>query len=335
MDIYTLRNSKGAEARIMTYGGILVSLKVPDRNGMMGDVVLGYDSLREYLTNDVTYFGALIGRYGNRIGKAQFTLDGTTYHLDANNNGNTLHGGVKGFHTALWTATPLDSTKVPGLKLDYTSKDGEEGFPGNLKVTATYTLTDDNELKIEYRATTDKDTVANLTAHSYFNLAGSGDILSHVLTIPADRITPVDAGLIPTGEYRMVTATPFDFREATPIGKRIDDDNAQLKLGPGYDHNYVVNKQPGSLSMMARVSDPSSGRTMEVWSTEPAVQFYSGNFLGNGIKGKGGWEYAKHAAFCLEPQHYPDSPNEPKFPSTELKPGEVYHNTIIYKFTAQ
>jgi len=335
VDIYTLRNSKGAEARIMTYGGVIVSLKVPDRNGTLGDVVLGYDTLQEYLTNPVTYFGALIGRYGNRIGGAKFTLDGNTYHLDANNNGNTLHGGKAGFGIALWTATPVQSATEPELKLDYTSKDGDGGYPGNLKVTATYRLSENNELHLDFTATTDKDTVVNLTAHSYFNLAGSGNILNHVLMIPADRITPVDAGLIPTGDYRMVTGTPFDFREPTAIGERINAEDSQLQLGPGYDHNYVFDKKPGTLSLMARVSDPASGRVLEVWSTDPGVQFYSGNSLGNTIKGKGGVEYHTHDAFCLEPQHFPDSPNKPQFPSTELKPGQVYQNSIIYKFSTR
>jgi aldose 1-epimerase len=335
VDIYTLRNAKGMEARIMNYGGVLVSLEVPDRNGQLGDLVLGYDSLQEYLTNAVTYFGQLIGRYGNRIGHAKFELDGHAYELDANNNGNTLHGGSAGFGIQLWTATPVQTGTEPALKLEYTSRDGEEGFPGTLKVTAIYRLTENNELSIDFTATSDKDTVVNLTAHSYFNLAGGGDILHHVLMIPSDRITPVDAALIPTGDYRVVTGTPFDFREPMPIGSRMAQEDSQLQLGPGYDHNYVFDKEPGALTMLARVSEPTTGRVLEVWSTEPGVQFYSGNSLGDTIKGKGGVEYHPHDAFCLEPQHFPDSPNKSQFPSTELKPGETYKSAILYKFSAQ
>lgn len=337
VDLYTLRNLKGAEARIITYGGIVLSLKVPDKNGALGDVVLGCTSLEDY-EKATTYFGALIGRYGNRIGKAQFTLDGKTYHLAANNGPNTLHGGVKGFDKVVWTAqAKADSALGPQLILTYTSKDGEEGFPGTLQVTAVYTLTENNELRIDFTATTDKDTVVNLTQHSYFNLAGKGDILGHMVTIPADNITPVDAGLIPLGNLQPVAGTPFDFRHSMAIGLHIKETNSneQLKFGPGYDHNWVINKKAGELTMLARVSDSDSGRVMEVWSTEPALQFYTGNFLDGTIKGKGGWVYQKHAGFCMEPQHYPDSPNQPKFPSTELKPGETYKNTIIYRFSTQ
>ena len=336
VEVYTLKNAKGAEARIMTYGGVVLSLKMPDKSGQFGDVVLGCDKLEDYTkTPPVPYFGALIGRYGNRIGKAQFTLDGQTYKLSANDHGNTLHGGNKGFDKVLWTATDKQTDAGPSLVLNYTSKDGEEGYPGTLNVTATYTLTDNNELRLDFTATTDKDTVVNLTHHGYFNLAGKGDILGHILTIPADNITPVDAGLIPLGPLQPVDGTPFDFRKPTAIGARIDADNAQLKLGPGYDHNWVINKKAGELSLMARVSEPTTGRVMEVWSTEPALQFYTGNFLDGTIKGKGGAVYQKHGAFCMEPQHYPDSPNKPQFPSTELKPGETYKNTIIYRFSVQ
>ncbi|MGA2541167.1 MAG: aldose epimerase family protein [Verrucomicrobiota bacterium] len=338
VDVYTLKNSKGAEARIMTYGGVVLSLKMPDKNGQFGDVVLGCDKLEDYTkTPPPPYFGALIGRYGNRIGKATFTLDGKTYQLAANNNGNTLHGGNKGFDKVVWTAVRMteDSATGPQLFLNYTSKDGEEGYPGTLNVTAVYTLTENNELRIDFTATTDKDTVVNLTHHGYFNLAGKGDILGHVVTIPADNITPVDAGLIPLGNLQSVDGTPFDFRKPMAIGARIDADNAQLKLGPGYDHNWVINKKMGELTMMAHVSEPTTGRVMEVWSTEPALQFYSGNFLDGTIAGKGGWAYQKHSAFCMEPQHYPDSPNKPQFPTTELKPGQTYKNTIIYRFSVQ
>jgi len=336
VEVYTLKNAKGAEARIMTYGGVVLSLKMPDKSGQFGDVVLGCDKLEDYTkTPPVPYFGALIGRYGNRIGKAQFTLDGQTYKLSANDHGNTLHGGNKGFDKVLWTATDKQTDAGPSLVLNYTSKDGEEGYPGTLNVTATYTLTDNNELRLDFTATTDKDTVVNLTHHGYFNLAGKGDILGHIVTIPADNITPVDAGLIPLGTLQPVDGTPFDFRKPMAIGARIDADNAQLKLGPGYDHNWVINKKAGELSLMARVSEPTTGRVMEVWSTEPALQFYTGNFLDGTIKGKGGAVYQKHGAFCMEPQHYPDSPNKPQFPSTELKPGETYKNTIIYRFSVQ
>jgi aldose 1-epimerase len=336
VDVYTLKNAKGAEARIMTYGGVVLSLKMPDKSGQFADVVLGCDKLEDYAkTPPPPYFGALVGRYGNRIGKAQFTLDGKTYNLSANDHGNTLHGGNKGFDKVLWTATVKDTDAAPSLVLNYISKDGEEGFPGTLNVTATYTLTDNNELRLDYTATTDKDTVVNLTHHSYFNLAGKGDILGHILTIPADNITPVDAGLIPLGKLQPVDGTPFDFRKPTAIGARIDADDAQLKLGPGYDHNWVINKKAGELSLMAHVSEPTTGRVMEVWSTEPGLQFYTGNFLDGTIKGNGGWVYQKHNAFCMEPQHFPDSPNKPQFPTTELKPGETYKNTIIYRFSVQ
>jgi aldose 1-epimerase len=334
VDIYTLRNDKGAEARIMTYGGIVQSLKMPDKDGHFADVVLGYDNLDSYIKLS-PYFGALIGRFGNRIGGAKFTLDGTTYTLAANDGPNTLHGGLKGFDKRVWTGKPNMSSDGPQLILHYLSKDGEEGFPGNLDVTAIYTLTQDNGLKVEFTATTDKDTVLNLTHHGYWNLAGHGDILNHVLMIDADRFTPVDSTLIPTGVLQSVEGTPFDFRTPTAIGARIGQDDQQLKYGKGYDHNWVINKMMGQLALMARVTEPTTGRVMEVWSTEPGLQFYSGNFLDGTITGKGGWVYAHRDAFVMEPQHFPDSPNKPEFPTTELKPGEVYHNTIIYKFSTQ
>jgi aldose 1-epimerase len=334
VDLYTLRNDKGAEARIMTYGGIVLSLRVPDRKGQSGDVVLGYDKLDDYVKNN-PYFGAMIGRYGNRIGGAKFTLDGTAYTLAANNGANSLHGGLKGFDKRVWSAIPRVGPDGPQLILSYVSPDGEEGFPGNLRVIATYTLMRDNGLRLEYTATTDKDTIVNLTQHSYFNLAGKGDILGHVVMIAADRYTPVDATLIPTGELAPVEGTPFDFRTPTAIGARINEDNQQLKFGGGYDHNWVINKKPGKLGLMARVTEPESGRVMEVWSTEPGLQFYSGNFLDGTITGKGGWVYQHRAAFVMEPQHYPDSPNKPQFPSVELQPGQVYRNTIIYRFSVE
>lgn len=334
---YTLRNSKGMEADIITYGGIVQSLKVPDKNGNIGDVTLGYDYLDGYLTNS-PYFGALIGRYGNRIGGGTFTLEGQTYHLPQNDHGNTLHGGPKGFDKQVWKVVKADvGPDGPELVLNYLSKDGDQGFPGDLDATATYTVTKDNALKLQFMATTDKPTVVNLTHHSYFNLAGQGNgtILNHVLYINADDFTPVDSKLITTGELEPVVGTPFDFRNPTIIGLHINDDNQQLKYGPGYDHNWVINKPLGKFGLMARVSDPDSGRVMEVWSDQPGLQFYTGNFLDGTIHGKDGKVYQYRGAFCMEPQHYPDSPNKPNFPSVELKPGQTYHNTIVYKFSVQ
>lgn len=334
VEIFTLRNEKGAEVRISNYGGLIISLKVPDRNGQSGDVVLGYDNLDSYI-KETPYFGAMIGRYGNRIAKGKFTLDGTEYTLATNNGPNALHGGIKGFDKVVWEPRVLASDAGPALELHYVSKDGEEGYPGNLSVTAVYTLTDDNGVKLEYTATTDKDTVVNLTQHSYFNLSGKGDILKHVVMIPADKFTPVDSTLIPTGELRPVEGTPFDFRKPTPIGARINQIDEQLKFGNGYDHNWVVNKPMGQFGLMARVYDPDSGRVLEVLSTEPGLQFYTGNFLDGSITGKGGWVYQFRNGFCMEPQHFPDSPNQPNFPSVVLKPGQVYHNTIEFKFSVE
>jgi aldose 1-epimerase len=334
VNLYTLRNNKGAEVGICNYGGLVIFLKVPDRHGKFADVVLGYDNLPDYI-KDTPYFGALIGRYGNRIAKGKFTLDGKEYTLAVNNGPNALHGGIKGFDKVVWEPRFLASPEGPSLELRYVSKDGEEGYPGTLSVTAVYTLTDDNALKLEYTATTDKDTVVNLTHHSYFNLAGKGDILNHQVMLPADKFTPVDKTLIPTGELKPVEGTPFDFRKPTAIGARIGQDDEQLKFGGGYDHNWVINKQMGELTLMARVYEPTSGRVMEVWSTEPGLQFYSGNFLDGKNKGKGGWVYKYRNGFCMEPQHYPDSPNQPNFPSVVLKPGQTYRNTIIYKFSVQ
>jgi aldose 1-epimerase len=326
--IFTLTNKSGVEVKITTYGGRVVSLKVPDKKGAMGDVVVGFDSLDGYL-NENPYFGALIGRYGNRIGHAQFTLDGVLYKVPKNDGDNSLHGGTRGFDKRVWTPRELPDG---GLELTYLSKDGEEGYPGNCKVTVVYHLTDANELKIEYAASTDKDTVVNLTNHSYFNLAGGGDILGHMLTLTADRFTPVDSGLIPTGELKPVAGTPFDFRKSTAIGARIEQNDEQLKLGKGYDHNWVLNKKGAELSLAARVEEPSTGRVMEVWTTQPAIQFYTGNFLDGTIKGKGGKVIARRSALCLETQHYPDSPNKPAFPSTVLKPGAEFKSTTVFKF---
>ncbi len=335
VQLYTLRNSKGAEATIATYGGTVTSLKMPDQSGKFGDVVLGYDQLDSYLTNS-PFFGCLVGRYGNRIAKGQFALDGKTYSLATNNPPNNLHGGPVGFDKRVWKVVRADvGPDGPRLELNYLSKDGEEGFPGNLNATATYTLTEDNALRLDYTATTDKDTVCNLTHHSYFNLAGKGDILGHVVYINADKLTPVDSALIPTGELKPVDGTPFDFRTPTAVGARINADDEQLKFGSGYDHNWVVNKPPGELALMARVTEATTGRVMEVWSTEPGVQFYTGNFLDGSMTGKGGWVYQRRNGLCFEPQHYPDSPNHPQFPTTELKPGETYKNTIIYKFSVK
>jgi len=327
--IYTLTNGSGAAAAITNYGGRIVSLKVPDRNGAMGDVVAGFNSLDGYLGPN-PYFGAVVGRYANRIGHAQFKLDGVVHTLAKNNGDNALHGGLRGFDKVVWTAREMPDG---GLELTYLSKDGEEGYPGNCKVTVRYHLTDANELKIEYSATTDKDTVINLSNHSYFNLKGSGDILGHLLTLNADRFTPVDAGLIPTGELRAVAGTPFDFRKATAIGARIGQNDEQLKFGKGYDMNYVLNKKGDELSLAARVEEPTSGRVMEVWTTQPGVQFYSSNNLDGTLKGKAGQVYAARSMLCLETQHFPDSPNKPSFPSTLLKPGVEFKSTTIYRFS--
>jgi aldose 1-epimerase len=340
--IYTLRNSRGAEARIMTYGGIVQKLTMPDKNGNFADVVLGFDNLEGYdNTNYVDacpYFGALIGRYGNRIGGGKFTLEGQTYTLPQNDHGNTLHGGLKGFDKVVWTPVKADvGPEGPELVLHYLSKDGEQGFPGNLNVTATYTLTDDNALKLVFTATTDKPTVVNLTHHSYFNLSGqgNGDILGDLAYINSDKITAVDSHLIPTGEYLDVAGTPFDFRTPTAIGARINDPNQILQYGPGYDDNWVINNPPGKFGLQARVTDPNSGRVMEVWSDQPGLQFYTGNFLNGTLTGKDGKVYTRRSAFTMEPQDYPDAPNHPDFPSSELKPGETYHNTIEYKFSVE
>jgi aldose 1-epimerase len=333
MDLYTLTNKSGMEAAITNYGGIVVSLKVPDRKGQLGDVVLGFDTADGYL-GEHPYFGSIVGRYGNRIGNAKFSLNGTEYKLAANNNGHHLHGGVEGFNRKLWKATPGTGAE-PSLALTYLSKDMEEGYPGNLSVTVTYTLTDRNELRIDYLATTDKDTVINLTNHSYFNLAGGGDILSHEMQILADRFTPVDAGLIPLGELRKVEGTPFDFRSPHTIGERISAADEQLKLGKGYDHNFVLNSGGGSLATIAKVNERTTGRVMEVLTTEPGVQFYTGNFLDGSVKGKGGKPYLLRNGFCLETQHFPDSPNKPEFPSVVLKPGAKYESTTVYRFSTQ
>jgi aldose 1-epimerase len=336
VDLYVLINANGMQAAITNYGGIVVSLTAPDRNGKFADIALGFDKLDDYLAGH-PYFGAIIGRYGNRIGKGTFTLDGKKYDLATNNGANHLHGGIKGFDKVVWKAEPAKSEHGQALKLSYVSKDGEEGYPGNLNVTVTYTLTDKNELRMDYHAATDKATPVNLTNHSYFNLAGhgNGDILGHELQINADRFTPVDAGLIPTGELRSVQGTPFDFRQPVAIGKRINQDDEQLRLGKGYDHNFVLNRKGPELSLAARATESASGRVLEVYTTEPGVQFYCGNFLDGSNVGKGGKVYKHRYGFCLETQHFPDSPNKPSFPSTILRPGGEYKTTTVYRFSAK
>jgi aldose 1-epimerase len=336
VDIFTLTNAHGMEARIMTYGGIMVSLKVPDRKGVLGDIVLGYDSLAGYLRSS-PYFGAIVGRYGNRIAKGRFTLDGATYHLATNNGPNALHGGLQGFDKVIWHAESFKRDSNVGVALTYTSPDGDQGYPGMLHATVTYMLTPANELAVEYRATADKPTPINLTQHSYFNLAGAGkgDILGEVLTINADRFTPVDSTLIPTGELAPVAGTPFDFRMPTAIGARIGQPDSQLKNGGGYDHNFVLNRSDSGLSLAARVVDPGTGRIMTVSTTQPGVQFYTGNFLDGSITGKGGHQYLKRYGFCLETQHFPDSPNHADFPSTILRPGAEYRSRTVFAFSVQ
>jgi len=330
VSIYTLSNRNRVEARITNYGGIIVSLRAPDRNGSLADIVLGFDSLAEYLENPGPYFGALIGRYANRIAQGRIHLDGIEYRLDRNNGPNSIHGGAGGFDKRVWTPRELPD----GLELQYRSNDGEGGFPGNLTVTATYHLTDANELRVDYGATTDRNTVINLTSHSYFNLkgAGSGDILGHLVALHADRFTPVDSVLIPTGELRAVAGTPFDFRKPLAIGARIGQDDEQLRLGNGYDHNWVLSRHGNGLALAARVEEPESGRILEVHTTEPGIQFYTANFLDGTIRGKGGQTYARRSALCLETQHFPDSPNHQNFPSTTLKPGDRFQSTTIYRF---
>jgi aldose 1-epimerase len=326
---YTITNKKGMQLSIINYGGTITKLIVPDKNGKMGDVVLGYDSLSGYTQRANPYFGALIGRYGNRIGKATFTLDGKTYNLDKNDGPNSLHGGFKGYDKVVWTAEKQGDNS---LKLTYHSKDGEGGYPGNLDVTVIYTLTEDNSVKIDYTATTDKATPVNLTNHAYYNLSAGTDstILSNEIQINADKYTPVDAGLIPTGQIADVKGTPFDFTTSKQIGKDI----AQVK--GGYDHNWVLNKQGSSLEKVVTLYHPASGRVMEVYTTEPGIQFYTGNFLNGRLANtKGAAKYVQHAALCLETQHFPDSPNHPNFPNTILKPGETYKTTTVYKFSTK
>ena len=328
INLFTLKNAKGTTATIMEYGATLQGLWVPDKTGKLGDVVLGFDGLEGYL-GPHPYFGGTIGRFANRIAKGKFTLDGKEFSTALNDGPNSLHGGKEGFNRKVWNGEIVKRPQAASVRLTYTSADGEEGFPGTLKVTVTYTLTDENELKIDYTASSDKATPVNLTSHAYFNLAGSGSVLDHSLYLNADKYTPADATLIPTGEIVPVEGTPFDFRQATSIGARI----SQLTGNPGgYDHNFVLNGWNGKLKLAARLSDPASGRQMEMWTTEPGVQFYSGNFLDGTIKGKQGAVYQKHAALCLEAQHFPDSVNHPNFPTTILQPGAIYKQETVYKF---
>jgi aldose 1-epimerase len=339
--LYTLKNAHGIELTVLDYGGIIVSLKAPDRTGKLDDIVLGHDSLAGY-ERASPYFGAIIGRYGNRIARGRFTLDGRTYTLATNNGPNHLHGGVRGFDKVVWDVAPFEGADSVGLILRYTSRDGEEGYPGTLHATVTYTLTSRNELIFDYLAATDRATPVNLTQHSYFNLAGDGrgDILGHVVTLNADHFTPVDSTLIPTGEIKSVAGTPFDFRSPTPIGARIDADDVQLRYGRGYDHNFVLNKggkggTDGDMTLAGRVYEPTSGRVMEIYTTEPGLQFYSGNFLDGTLLGKKGVVYRHRYGFAMETQHFPDSPNKPGFPSTILAPGGEYRSRTIYTFSVQ
>ncbi len=331
VDLFTLTNRNGVEVRAITYGGIIASIRVPDRTGALADVVLGFDRLEPYLPRH-PYFGAIVGRYGNRIGHARFTLNGQTYTLAANNGPNHLHGGVRGFDTYVWDAAPLPNGA--GVAFSRTSPDGEEGYPGTLRVRVTYTLTDANDLAIDYQATTDKATPVNLTQHSYFNLSGhdSGDILGHLVMINADRFTPVDATLIPTGTFADVPGTPFDFRKPTTVGGRINESHAQLKMAGGYDHNFVLNRKGAGLEPAARIADPKSGRTLDVVTTEPGLQFYTGNFLDGTLAGKGGAVYGHRSGLCLETQHFPDSPNQPGFPTTIVQKGETYRSRTVFTF---
>lgn len=336
VQLYTFSNGNGMEVSITNFGGRVVKVLVPDRNGEPEDVALGFDDLDGYLEKN-PYFGALVGRYANRIARAQFVLDGKTYHLAANDGSNSLHGGTKGFDKVLWKPSEVSVDGEPALALEYLSVDGEDGYPGNLNVRVTYRLTKANELHIDYVATTDAKTVLNLTNHSYFDLSGQGkgNVLDHVLSINADSFTPVDQNLIPTGEIRDVSGTPFDFRRPVRIGERIDEKNEQLKLGIGYDHNFVLNRDQNGLTLAARAFEPKSGRVLEVLTTQPGMQFYSGNHLTGSVKGKGGVIYGFRTGFCLETQHFPDSPNRKEFPSTELAPGEQFRESTVFRFTVE
>jgi aldose 1-epimerase len=330
VDLYWVENANGMVASVSNYGCVVTELLAPDREGRLGDVVLGYDTLEGYL-GDKAHLGAVVGRYGNRIAKGRFEIDGKAYSLATNNGPNHLHGGDVGFDQRVWEGEPTDS----GVRLRYTSPDGEEGYPGTLAAEVTIELTDQDELTFSYRAATDENTHVNLTHHGYFNLRGGGDILDHEVTLHADHFTPVDDGLIPTGELKAVEETPFDFRSGTKVGERIGDPDDQLIAGGGYDHNWVFARQQDGLERIATVYDPESGRMMDVLTTEPGVQFYTGNFLDGSIIGKNGAKYARRSGLCLETQHFPDSPNQPGFPSTLLGPGESYTTDTVYRFSAK
>ncbi len=340
MSTYTLKNAHGLEVRVLDYGGIIVSLRVPDRVGNFDDIVLGFDSLADYLRVS-PYFGAIVGRYGNRIARGRFTLDGRTYTLATNDGPNHVHGGLNGFDKVVWGVSPFERQDSVGLLLRYTSPDGEEGYPGTLHATVTYTLTEANELIFDYHATTDRATPVNLTQHSYFNLAGNGraDVLGHMVTLNADSFTPVDSTLIPTGEIRSVAGTPFDFRTPAAIGARIDQDDEQLRYARGYDHNFVLNQRGddrrAGATPAARVYEPSSGRVMEIYTTEPGLQFYSGNFLDGTLRGKKGARYGRRSGLAMETQHFPDSPNHSQFPSTILVPGREYRSRTVLRFNVR
>ncbi|SDB34281.1 aldose 1-epimerase [Flavobacteriaceae bacterium MAR_2010_188] len=333
---YTLKNENGVELNVITYGGRITSLKLPDKNGDLENVVLGFDNIKDYQKEN-PYFGALIGRYGNRIAKGKYTLDGQEYKLATNDGSNHLHGGVNGFDKVVWKAEPMEDGDNSSIKLTYMSQDNEEGYPGNLDVTVIYTLTNDNEIKVSYKAIADKATVVNLTQHAYFNLSGdfSKEILDHEVVVDADEYLPVDETLIPTGEIRKVKGTPFDFNSAKKIGEEINADNEQLKRGKGYDHCWVLNGEAGNERFVASAYDEYSGRSMEIFTDQPAIQFYTGNFLDGTLRSPNGGTYAHRTGFCLETQHYPDSPNQQAFPTTVLKPGETYETKTIFKFSVK
>jgi aldose 1-epimerase len=331
VDAYVLKNKNGLLAKVITYGALLTEMHIPDRNGKMGDITLGFDNLKQYLDGH-PYFGATIGRYANRIAKGKFSLDGRTYTVVTNNGPNHLHGGLKGFDKVVWKAEIVGNTAGASVRFTYISRDGEEGYPGTLTATVTYTLTDDNELRLDYTSATDKPTVVNVTNHAYWNLADGGDILGHVLELHADRYTPVDDTLIPTGAIAPVQGTIMDFTKPLPIGSRI---RQLTNIPQGYDHNYVLRSGGGKLALAARVEEPKTGRVLEIHTTEPGIQFYSGNFLDGTLKGKRGVVYQQHHAFCLETDHFPDSPNQANFPSVTLRPGQIYRQTTIHRFTTR
>ena len=334
VDAYTLVNTHGIRTRILTYGGIVQSIETPDRAGKLDDVVLGFDDLQGYVKSS-PYFGAIVGRYGNRIARGRFTLDGKTYALAINNGPNHLHGGIKGFDKVVWTAQPFSSDSGVGVVLTHTSPDGDEGYPGTLRAKVTYTLTNRDELAIDYEATTDKATPVNLTNHTYWNLAGDGsrDVLGHVVTLESSAIVPVDSTLIPTGALMPVDGTPFDFRKPTAVGARIEDPHVQIRYGRGYDHTFVLDRAAGTaLSHAAHITEPTTGRTLDIYTTEPGVQFYSGNFLDGSFAGKRGRVYKRRYGLALETHHYPDSPNQPSFPSVILRPGETYRTKTVFRF---